>query len=113
MGIIGLGSGNAVEELEIGLGNRKEVGELGIRLRSGTGCKGMGLRHGNRFGESGHHEVGEWEWGCGFEMELNKWIRVVEYIGVELGSGNRAVEWELQGWVVGIGFGSGNRAGEW
>ncbi len=39
MGIIRLGSGNAVEELGIGPGNRKEVGELGITLRSGTGCK--------------------------------------------------------------------------
>jgi hypothetical protein len=46
----------------------------------------MGLRHGNRFG----HEVGEWEWGCGLEMELKKWIGVVEYIGV--------------GWGLGIGL---------
>jgi hypothetical protein len=74
VGIIGLGSGNAVDELGIGLG--RKVGELGIRLRSGT-CVGawgleMGLRLENGFGKSGKHEVVEWEWGCVLEMELKK-----------------------------------------
>jgi hypothetical protein len=31
-------------------------------------------------GKSGQHEVGEWEWGCGLEMEMKKWIGVVEYV---------------------------------
>ncbi len=56
---MGLESSYAVEEIGIGLGNRKEVRELGMWLRSGTGGMGMGLRHGNRFGESELHEVGE------------------------------------------------------
>jgi hypothetical protein len=68
-------------------------------LRSGTGLREwgleMGLRLGNGFGKSGQHEVGEREWGCGLEMELKKWIGVVEYIGAGLRNGNRAVEWEL------------------
>ncbi len=60
-------SGNGVEKLGMGLGNKNEVGELGMGLRSGSGVKEwrlrMGLRRGNRFGKSGLHAVGEWEWG--------------------------------------------------
>ncbi len=55
----------------------------------------MGLRLGNGFVKSGQHEVGDWEWSCGLELEFKKWIVVVEYTGAGLGSGNRIVEWEL------------------
>ncbi len=87
-------SGNGAEELGMGLGNRNEVGELGMGLRCRPGVTKewrleMGLRLGNGFGKSGLHEVGEWEWGCGLEMELKKWIGVVEYIYTrsEIGEG--------------------------
>ncbi len=116
-------SGNAVEELGMGLGNGNEVGDMRMCMRSGTGVGAwgleMGLRLGNGFVKSGQHEVGEWEWGCGVEMELKTWIGIVEYTGAELGSGNRAVEWGLEGWGVGTGLGvgiglwNGNLVGEW
>ncbi len=85
-------------------------------MRSGTGVGAwgleMGLRLGNGFGESGLHEVGEWEWGCSVEMELKKWIGIMEYTGADLGSGNRAVEWEYD-WGVVMRLGRGNRVGDW